>query len=112
MKANVSRDAVMAIHMDAGKDPSNKPREVYVYLDAGANVVGVTKVLEQEVPTFGPIEVKPKTYREMLRIGRHGNPTVGERRKGRWVDRPLASNLGEQPALRAVRARLLRGQSA
>lgn len=107
--AEISRDAIMVIHMDAGKDSSNKRRELYVYLDPGANVVGVTKKLERDLPTFGPVDVKGSTYHEMVKLGRQGNPKVRERRQGRWHDRPLSANLGADPALLAVRSRLLKG---
>jgi len=107
--AEISRDAIMVIHMDAGKDSAGKPREAYVYVDSGANVVGVTKTLERELPTFGPIGVKASTYHEMIKLGRQGNPKVRERRDGRWRERPLSSNLGADPQLLAVRSRLLKG---
>lgn len=121
MKPNKTRDATMAIHMDAGQRRDGKKREIFVLLDAGANVVevieGDSKALAkagyQELPTMGPIDIRPGVYREMLQRQRQGNPEVEQRKGGRWTareSRPLGATIGERtPDVGAMKSRLLRG---
>lgn len=105
------KNATMAIHMDAGPDREQRPRRIFAILDAGANVVDVleqgkkdaAKVLAdagyQGLPTFGPLDVKTGTYREMLRQKRQGNPEIRQRRNGRVHKRhntPLGATIGER----------------
>ncbi len=112
------RDAVMAIHMDAG-NRDGKKRELFVLLDSGANAVDVVegdaealvKAGYVEIPTFGPLDVKSGTYREMLQLKRQGNPQVQHRKAGRWQrrdNRPLQASIGERaPNVSAMKQRLM-----
>ena len=117
---NYKRNATMALYMDAG-NRDGKPRCVFVLLDAGANAVDVVEgdssALEKagykEIPTFGPIDVKSGTHREMLRLKRQGNPEVRQRRDGRWHRRTnhgaFGATIGERaPNVIAMKHRLLR----
>lgn len=107
--------ATMAVHLDAGKR-DGKRREVFVLLDAGANVIDVIegdkKDMEerghQTLPVFGPLDIMPGALREILQLKRQGNPRVQQRRGGRWISPKHTLGATIEERTRPLKNRLLR----
>lgn len=81
----------MVIHLDAGPDKDERPREVCVIVDASANVVAIQSpvVAPTNLPWAGPYPTTVRGYHELRHAARQGNPRVQERgrRSGRWSTR-------------------------
>lgn len=81
----------MVVHLDAGPDKDDRPREVCVIVDASANVLAIQSpvVAPTNLPWAGPFPTTVRGYHELRREAQRGNPRVQERGRenGRWRNR-------------------------
>jgi hypothetical protein len=81
----------MVVHLDAGPDKNDRPREVILVIDARANVLEIGDPLEAppDLPLLGPIQTTARQFHELRREKQRGNPKVQERRRSgdRWRNR-------------------------
>jgi hypothetical protein len=84
-------DPTWVLHLDAGPDNDDRPREVCLVLDASANVLAIQSpvVAPADLPWAGPYPTTVRGYHELRRAAQHVNPRVEERgrRNGRWRNR-------------------------
>jgi len=89
----------MVVHLDAGCDHEDRPREVCIVLDEEAKVLAIQSpvVAPMNVPWTDPIETTVRNYHKLRREAQHGNPRIEERGNGRWreLEKPLHASLGE-----------------
>lgn len=91
----------LVVHLDAGPDNDDRPREVCLVLDAAGKVLAIQSpvVAPADVPWSDPIPTTVRGYHQLRREAQHGNPRIQERRKGagRWEHREggLRVPLGE-----------------
>lgn len=81
----------MVVHLDAGPDKQDRPRELVLVIDAHANVLEIGDPLEAppDLPLLGPIQTTARQYHQLRREKSRGNPVVEERAQGggRWRNR-------------------------
>lgn len=81
----------MVVHLDAGPDKDDQPRELVLVVDARANVLEIGDPLAAPpgLPLLGPIQTTARQYHELRRERQRGSPRVQERtsKDGRWRNR-------------------------